>query len=97
MLASPPYRVRETVTVQPAVTGAAGVVGDDGGPPPLRPRDLAGLGGLLSGCVVAGLGIGWLVDSAAGTEPAFTLVGLFLGVAAGLWATWLRVRDVFRQ
>jgi F0F1-type ATP synthase assembly protein I len=37
-----------------------------------------------------------LVDSAAGTSPAFTLVGIALGIAAGAAAFWARVRSVLR-
>jgi F0F1-type ATP synthase assembly protein I len=62
----------------------------------LRGRDLVGLGGMLAGAVVLGLVIGLLVDSAAGTQPAFTLVGIALGIVAGGFAFWARVRSVLR-
>lgn len=69
----------------------------DGHPDPtLRGRDLVGLGGMLAGAVVLGLVLGLLVDHAAGTEPAFTLVGIVLGIAAGAVAFWLRVRSALR-
>ena len=69
----------------------------DGHPDPtLRGRDLVGLGGMLAGAVVLGLVVGLLVDHAAGTEPAFTLVGILLGIAAGAGAFWLRVRSALR-
>jgi F0F1-type ATP synthase assembly protein I len=69
----------------------------DGHPDPtLRGRDLVGLGGMLAGTVVIGMVLGLLVDHAAGTQPAFTLVGLALGIAAGAVAFWLRVRSVLR-
>jgi F0F1-type ATP synthase assembly protein I len=42
--------------------------------------DLLSMGVTLALCVVAGFGLGWLVDLAAGTFPAFALVGLLLGV-----------------
>jgi F0F1-type ATP synthase assembly protein I len=64
--------------------------------PTLRGRDLVGLGGMLAGAVVLGLVVGLLVDHAAGTEPAFTLVGIVLGIAAGVVAFWLRVRSALR-
>jgi F0F1-type ATP synthase assembly protein I len=69
----------------------------DGHPDPtLRGRDLVGLGGMLAGAVVIGLVLGLLVDKAAGTEPAFTLVGIGLGIAFGVVAFWVRVRSVLR-
>lgn len=69
----------------------------DGHPDPtLRGRDLVGLGGMLAGAVVAGTVLGLLVDHAAGTSPAFTLVGLALGIASGAAAFWVRVRSVLR-
>jgi F0F1-type ATP synthase assembly protein I len=69
----------------------------DGHPDPtLRGRDLVGLGGMLAGTVVIGMVLGLLVDHAAGTQPAFTLVGLAIGIAAGAVAFWLRVRSVLR-
>lgn len=63
----------------------------------LRGRDLAGLGGLLAGAVVVGLVIGLLVDDAAGTTPLFTLLGLALGILAGAFAFWARVRAALRD
>ena len=53
----------------------------------LRGRDLVGLGGLLAGAVVAGMVLGLLVDDAAGTSPAFTLVGIALGIVVGASAS----------
>jgi F0F1-type ATP synthase assembly protein I len=49
----------------------------------LRGRDLAGLGGLLVGAVVGGMVLGLLADSAAGTSPLWTLVGIGIGIS---WA-----------
>lgn len=63
---------------------------------PLRGRDMAGLGGLIVGCVVVGLVIGIVVDHAAGTSPVFTLVGIAAGMAAGAVGFWLRVRRYLR-
>ena len=62
----------------------------------LRGRDLVGLGGLLAGAVVAGTLLGLLVDSQAGTEPVFTLVGVGLGIVSGAVGFWLRVRSALR-
>ena len=35
--------------------------------------------------VVVGLGIGWVLDRALGTKPAFLIVFFMIGVAAGVW------------
>lgn len=71
-------------------------MGDDDSEKALRGRDLAGLGGLLVGCVVAGLVIGYLIDDVAGTSPAFTLVGIAAGIVLSGVGFWLRVRSFLR-
>ena len=63
----------------------------------LRGRDLAGLGGLLAGSVVAGLVLGLVIDDRASTSPVFSLVGVFVGIAAGAVGFWLRVRAALRE
>jgi F0F1-type ATP synthase assembly protein I len=63
----------------------------------LRGRDLVGLGGILLAGVVGGLVIGMLVDSAAGTSPLWTLVGIALGIVLGVLAFVRRVRDALRD
>jgi F0F1-type ATP synthase assembly protein I len=69
----------------------------DGQPDPsFRGRDLAGLGGLLAGAVVAGLVLGMLADRAAGTSPTWTLVGIGLGIVFGVIGFYLRVRSVLK-
>lgn len=62
----------------------------------LSGRDLAGLGGVLVAAVVGGLVVGLLLDKAFGTDPVFALVGVFLGIAAGCLAFFLRVRSALR-
>lgn len=62
----------------------------------LRGRDLAGLGGLLAGAVVAFTVLGLVVDRAAGTSPVFTLVGVGVGIVSGAVGFWLRVRSALR-
>ncbi len=54
--------------------------------------DLLTLGATNAVCVVGGIGIGWLVDHAAGTLPVFILVGLGLGIVAGCLITYRRIR-----
>ncbi len=63
----------------------------------LRGRDLIGLGGLLAGSVVAGTALGYAADAAADSTPAFTLVGIALGMVAGGVGFWLRVRSALRD
>ena len=62
----------------------------------LRGRDLIGLGGLLVGAIVAGTLLGLLLDHVAGTAPVCTVVGVFLGMAAGAVGFALRVRAAVR-
>jgi len=71
-------------------------MGDDDSDNALRGRDLAGLGGLLVGAVVTGLVIGVVVDNQAGTSPAFSLIGIAVGIIAGGLGFWLRVRSFLR-
>ena len=63
----------------------------------LRGRDLIGLGGVLAGAVIAGLVLGLVIDDRAGTSPVFTLVGVFLGMAAGAAGFVVRVRAALRE
>ena len=35
--------------------------------------------------VIIGLGIGWVLDRALRTNPAFLIVFFLIGVAAGMW------------
>ena len=69
---------------------------DTGSDAGLRGRDLIGLGGLLAGCVVAGMVIGYLVDKEAGTEPVGVLVGIGLGVLAASVGFVVKVRAALR-
>jgi F0F1-type ATP synthase assembly protein I len=50
-----------------------------------------GLGSAL--CLVVGAGAGLAVDAVAHTSPLFTLVGLGLGVVAGVFYTVAKVRQ----
>lgn len=62
----------------------------------LRGRDLVGLGAMLSGAVVVGTGLGLVLDRQVDSSPAFTLVGLALGMVAGAAGFWVRVRTALR-
>ena len=46
--------------------------------------------------VVAGTLLGLVLDHVAGTEPAFTMAGVFLGIVAGGLGFWARVRAALR-
>lgn len=45
---------------------------------------LLGMGTVIAAELVAGLGLGWLIDSLAGTTPIFLLIGLLLGIGAAV-------------
>lgn len=55
-----------------------------------------GLGGLLAGSVVCFTGLGLVGDALADTSPAFTLVGVGLGIVLGAVGFWVRVRSALR-
>jgi F0F1-type ATP synthase assembly protein I len=55
-------------------------------------RELAGLGGFLAAAVLVPMLIGLGVDSLARTGPLFFLVGLGLGVLAGIFAAYTRFK-----
>ncbi|MGI8533132.1 MAG: AtpZ/AtpI family protein [Geodermatophilaceae bacterium] len=57
---------------------------------------LLSLGIVVALCLVLGLGLGWLLDKAAGTSPAFVLIGLLLGVVAAACYTVLSFRKQLR-
>ena len=70
---------------------------DDGrAPGELRGRDLVGLGGLLAGAVVFCTALGLVIDDLVGSSPAFTLVGVGVGIVLGGLGFWLRVRAALR-
>jgi F0F1-type ATP synthase assembly protein I len=60
-------------------------------------RDLLGLGGLLAGSVIVCTAIGYVLDQVADSTPAFTLVGIALGMVAGGVGFWLKVRSALRD
>ena len=64
-------------------------------PEPKRETKTDGVGSAMSlglragsefvSAVIVGLGIGWVLDRALGTNPAFLIVFFLIGVAAGVW------------
>ncbi len=69
----------------------------DRGRPELNLYTLVGIGTLNLGSLVLGLGIGWFIDGRARTFPAATLIGLLIGIVAGLTASWLQIRKYFAK
>ncbi len=67
----------------------------DRGRPELNLYALVGIGTLNLGSLVLGLGIGWFIDGRTGTFPVVTLMGLMIGIAAGLTASWFQIRKYF--
>lgn len=55
--------------------------------------DLLSMGAVLATCVIAGFGLGWLVDTALGTFPGLALAGM----AAGIVAACFYVYKLFKR
>lgn len=66
---------------------------------PQRPQlglyALIGLGTLNLVSLLIGLGIGWFLDGRFHSFPAATLIGLALGIAAGITASLMQIRRYF--
>jgi ATP synthase protein I len=58
---------------------------------------LLGMGVVIAAELVVGLGLGWLVDSLAGTAPIFLLIGLLLGIAAAVSYTVVEFRKYLKS
>jgi hypothetical protein len=56
------------------------------------PLAYAGIGLLNAFCLLGGLALGWLADSAMGTLPLFLMIGLAFGGATGVVATRAELR-----
>ena len=57
---------------------------------------MAGLGVYLAAAVLLPILGGVLLDKVFNTSPVLVLVGLFVGLAAGAAAIWLKVREFTR-
>lgn len=53
---------------------------------------LLGLGGYNALCMLAGMALGWYLDSRWHTLPVFVLVGLAVGIVVGIVGTWVEIR-----
>jgi F0F1-type ATP synthase assembly protein I len=66
---------------------------------PQRPQlglyALIGIGTLNLVSLLVGLGIGWYLDGRLHSFPAGTLIGLTVGIVAGLAVSWAQVRKYF--
>jgi F0F1-type ATP synthase assembly protein I len=58
---------------------------------------LLGMGAVVAAQLAVGLGLGWLVDSLAGTAPVFVLVGLLLGIVGAVSYTVLEFRKFLKS
>jgi F0F1-type ATP synthase assembly protein I len=58
---------------------------------------LLGMGAVVAAQLAVGLGLGWLVDSLAGTTPVFVLVGLLLGIVGAVSYTVLEFRKFLKS
>jgi F0F1-type ATP synthase assembly protein I len=53
---------------------------------------LVGMGAVAAAQLLAGFGLGWLIDHFAGTTPIFLLIGLLLGIAGAISYTVVEFR-----
>ena len=53
---------------------------------------LLGMGAVIAAQLVAGLALGWLVDSLADTKPVFLLIGVLLGITEAITYTVIEFR-----
>lgn len=58
---------------------------------------LLGFGLTLAALLVVCLGLGWLIDTALGSLPVFTLVGLVLGVAGASIYVYVQFKRFFKE
>ena len=57
---------------------------------------MAGVGFYFAGAVLLPILGGVGLDSVFHTSPVFVLIGLFVGLAAGAAAVWLKIREFTR-
>jgi F0F1-type ATP synthase assembly protein I len=73
------------------------VVDEDTGEPEIDAWTLVGLGGFLVGCVVMGLVLGWLADNQWDSQPVGILLGLGIGIVAGVVGSCVRIAQYLRH
>lgn len=55
------------------------------------------IGFVLLVTTLAGVGLGYWVDTRLGTVPVFVLIGLFVGMGLGARAVWLLISRFLKQ
>jgi F0F1-type ATP synthase assembly protein I len=55
------------------------------------------MGTVIAAELVAAIGLGWFVDSLAGTGPVFLLIGVLLGIAAAVTYTVVEFRKYLKN
>jgi F0F1-type ATP synthase assembly protein I len=55
------------------------------------------MGGICALLLLAPLGLGWVADRYLHTLPAFTLIGLLLGILASARYTYVEFRRIIRD
>jgi F0F1-type ATP synthase assembly protein I len=58
---------------------------------------LLGLGAAIAAILLAGLGLGWLVDELVDTRPVFTLGGLALGIIATCYYIYAKLNQYLKE
>ena len=58
---------------------------------------LVGIGSYLAASIVLPTLLGRFLDARYETDPALTLLGLLLGLAAGLYGSYMQLRDFLRR
>ena len=58
---------------------------------------IVGAGFQLAFSIVLFMGLGYLVDRWLGSRPVFMLIGVAIGMAAGFYAFWMRVKAASRS
>lgn len=58
---------------------------------------LLGLGVSIAAFLVAGLGLGWLIDSVLNSLPVFVLIGLAFGVTGASWYVYAQFKKFMKE
>lgn len=59
--------------------------------------DLLGMGAAAAAALAVGFGLGWLIDTSAGTTPIFTLAGILLGIVGAVSYTVRQFRKYLKN